>query len=114
VRERQLCARGCSESALAPVVHGDRTIPERLRRDQLQLSRTGQPALVQGRAVASDRGRLRPPFSLDPSEVPFCCNPATSFTYDPAKIVGLGAALNGAGCLLRLELAPRRAWFGPR
>jgi hypothetical protein len=58
-------------------------------------------------------GRLRPPVFLAP-EIPSCCNPATSFTYDPAKIVGLGAALNGAGCLLRLELAPRRAWFGPR
>jgi hypothetical protein len=46
-------------------------------------------------------------------EIPSCCNPATSFTYDPAKIIGLGAALNGAGCLLRLELAPRRGLVRP-
>src|SRR5215218_4931279 len=52
----KLCAKGWLESALAPVVHGDCTIAERRRRDQLQLSRTGQPALVQGRAVASDSG----------------------------------------------------------
>src|SRR5690349_22882210 len=45
---------GCSESARAPVVHGDRAAAERLRRDQLEPSRAGQPALVQGRAVASD------------------------------------------------------------
>jgi hypothetical protein len=29
----ELCARGCSESAFAPVVHGDRAIAERLRRN---------------------------------------------------------------------------------
>src|SRR5881392_3678730 len=40
----------------APVVHGDRAAAERLRRDQLEPSRTGQPALVQGRAVAGDPG----------------------------------------------------------
>src|SRR5438046_5760965 len=45
---------GCSESARAPVVHGDRAAAERLRRDQLEPSRAGQPALVQGRAVAGD------------------------------------------------------------
>jgi hypothetical protein len=37
---------GCSESARAPVVHGDRAAAERLRRDQLEPSRAGQPALV--------------------------------------------------------------------
>src|SRR5882724_9411524 len=47
---------GCSESARAPVVHGDRAAAERLRRDQLEPSRAGQPALVQGRAVAGDPG----------------------------------------------------------
>src|SRR4029453_7260558 len=40
----------------APVVHGDRAAAERLRRDQLEPSRAGQPALVQGRAVAGDPG----------------------------------------------------------
>src|SRR5688572_17167269 len=43
-------------SAPAPVVHGDRTAAERLRRDQLEPPRAGQPALVQGRAVAGDPG----------------------------------------------------------
>src|SRR5688500_14061254 len=47
---------GCSESIRAPVVHGDRAAAERLRRDQLEPSRAGQPALVQGRAVAGDPG----------------------------------------------------------
>src|SRR3954469_6745503 len=47
---------GCSESARAPVVHRDRAAAERLRRDQLEPSRAGQPALVQGRAVADDPG----------------------------------------------------------
>src|ERR1700752_1517084 len=47
---------GCSESARAPVVHGDRAAAERLRRDQLEPSGAGQPALVQGRAVAGDPG----------------------------------------------------------
>jgi hypothetical protein len=37
-------------------VHGDRAVAERLRRDQLEPSRAGQPALVQGRAVAGDPG----------------------------------------------------------
>src|SRR5687767_1037604 len=48
--------RGGSESIRAPVVHGDRAATERLRRDQLEPSRAGQPALVQGRAVAGDPG----------------------------------------------------------
>src|SRR6185295_5024302 len=47
---------GCSESARAPVVHGDRAAAERLRRDQLEASRAGQPALVESRAVAGDPG----------------------------------------------------------
>src|SRR5206468_10380131 len=47
---------GCAESARAPVVHGDRAVAERLRRDQLEPSGAGQPALVQGRAVAGDPG----------------------------------------------------------
>jgi hypothetical protein len=47
---------GCSESARAPVVHGDRAAAERLRRYQLEPSRAGQPALVQGRALAGDPG----------------------------------------------------------
>ena len=38
----------------APVVHGDRAAAEWLSRDQLEPSRAGQPALVQGRAVAGD------------------------------------------------------------
>ena len=44
------------KSACALVVHGDRAAAERLRRDQLEPSRAGQPALVQGRAVAGDPG----------------------------------------------------------
>jgi hypothetical protein len=43
-------------SAFAPVVHGDRAVAERLRRDQLKPSRTRQLALVQGRAVSGDPG----------------------------------------------------------
>ena len=51
------CVRWCcSDSARASVVHGCRTAAERLRRDQLESSRAGQPALVQGRAVAGDPG----------------------------------------------------------
>src|SRR5207253_6582968 len=41
---------------LAPIVHDDRAAAERRRRDQLEPSRAGQPALVQGRAVAGDPG----------------------------------------------------------
>ena len=37
-------------------MHGDRAAAERLRRDQIEPSRAGQPALVQGRAVAGDPG----------------------------------------------------------
>ncbi len=37
-------------------MHGDRAAAERPRRDQLKPSRAGQPALVQGRAVAGDPG----------------------------------------------------------
>src|SRR6187401_784720 len=43
-----------SLAARAPVVHGEGAVAERLRRDQLKPSRTGQPVLVQGRAVAGD------------------------------------------------------------
>src|SRR4051794_4983287 len=43
-------------AARAPVVHGDRAVAERLRRNKLELSCAGQPALVQSRAVASDPG----------------------------------------------------------
>ena len=39
-------------AARTPVVHSDRAVAERRRRDQLKPSRAGQPALVQGRAVA--------------------------------------------------------------
>jgi hypothetical protein len=45
-----------NRASRAPVVHGDRAAAERLRRDQLEPSRAGQPALVQGRAVAGDPG----------------------------------------------------------
>ena len=45
-----------SESARATIVHGDRAAAERLGRDQLEPPRAGQPALVQGRAVAGDPG----------------------------------------------------------
>src|SRR4051812_31233889 len=37
-----------------PVVYGDRAVAERLRRNKFEPSRAGQPALVQGRAVAGD------------------------------------------------------------
>ena len=40
----------------APVVHGDRAVSERLRRDQLEPSRAGQPALVERRTVTGDPG----------------------------------------------------------
>src|SRR5688500_5146761 len=43
-------------SARATVVHGDRAVAERIRRDELEPSRAGQPTLVQGRAVAGDPG----------------------------------------------------------
>ena len=45
---------GYSESARAAVVHGDRAAAERLRRHQLEPARAGQPAMVQGRAMAGD------------------------------------------------------------
>src|SRR4051812_20306018 len=43
-----------AEATRAPGVDGDRAVAERLRRDQLEPSRAGQPAVVQGRAVAGD------------------------------------------------------------
>src|SRR5262249_30616276 len=39
-----------------PGVHSDRAVAARRRRDQLEPSRAGQPALVQGRAVTDDPG----------------------------------------------------------
>src|SRR5262245_13574841 len=44
------------DSARAAVVHGHRAVAERLRREQLELARARQPALVQRRAVAGDPG----------------------------------------------------------
>src|SRR5262247_1670641 len=55
-RRRARAAAPPLASARAPVVHGDRAAAERLRRDQLEPSRGGQPALVQGRAVTGDPG----------------------------------------------------------
>src|SRR5262245_25425042 len=43
-------------AARTPVVHSDGAVAERRRRDQLESSRAGQPALVQGRAVTDDPG----------------------------------------------------------
>src|SRR4051812_36780532 len=43
-------------AARAPVVDCDRAVAERLRRDQLEPSRAGQPTLVQSRPVAGDPG----------------------------------------------------------
>src|SRR5690242_19717197 len=40
----------------ATVVHGYRAVAKRLRRDQLEPSCVGEPALVQGRAVAGNPG----------------------------------------------------------
>src|SRR4051812_30841521 len=48
--------RGCSGLAGAPVMHGDGAAAERRSRDQLEPSRAGQPALVEGWAVAGDPG----------------------------------------------------------
>src|SRR5438477_12442631 len=55
-RRRARAAAPPLASARAAVVHGDRAAAERLRRDQLEPSRAGQPALVQGRAVTGDPG----------------------------------------------------------
>jgi hypothetical protein len=41
-------------AARGPVVNRDRAAAERLRRDQLEPSRAGEPALVQGRAMGGD------------------------------------------------------------
>jgi hypothetical protein len=41
-------------AVLAPVVHGDRAATERIRGDQIEPSRAGQPTLIQSRAVAGD------------------------------------------------------------
>src|SRR3546814_7296553 len=54
-----------SDSARAPVVHGDRAAAERRRRDQLEPSRAREPALVQGRAVAGDPGVYEEPVLVD-------------------------------------------------
>src|SRR3954447_16139054 len=43
-------------AARTSVVHSDRAVAERRRRDQFKPSRAGQPALVQGRAVTGDPG----------------------------------------------------------
>ena len=48
------CQLQRSLAARAPVVNGEGAVAELLRRDQLKPSRTGQPVLVQGRAVAGD------------------------------------------------------------
>src|SRR5262249_38736065 len=55
-RELSFDQAAITESARAPVVHSDGAAAERLRRDQLEPSRAGQPALVQDRAVAGDPG----------------------------------------------------------
>src|SRR3954468_20424079 len=52
----ELAAMGSCDSARAAVVHGHRAVAERLRREQLEPARAGQPALVQRRAVAGDPG----------------------------------------------------------
>src|SRR3954469_6258029 len=44
------------ESACAAVVHRHGAVAERPRRDQLELPRRGQTALVQGGAMASEPG----------------------------------------------------------
>src|SRR5699024_2536997 len=41
-------------SVVPSVVHGDSAIAERLRRDQIEASGAGQPALVQGGAMTAD------------------------------------------------------------
>jgi hypothetical protein len=48
--------RACCDEARAAVVHGHNAVAERLRREQLELARAGQPALVQRRAVTGDPG----------------------------------------------------------
>lgn len=40
----------------APVMHGDGAVAQRRCRDQLEPSRAGHPALIEGRAVAGDLG----------------------------------------------------------
>jgi phosphoglycolate phosphatase-like HAD superfamily hydrolase len=52
----EVAAMDSCDSARAAVVHGHRAVAERVRREQLELARTGQPALVQRRAVAGDPG----------------------------------------------------------
>jgi hypothetical protein len=56
LRERCTGTSHCLSAVRAPIVHGDCTVAERLRRDKLEPPGTGQPALVKGRAVASDPG----------------------------------------------------------
>jgi anti-sigma factor ChrR (cupin superfamily) len=52
----ELAAMGSCESEGAAVVHCHRAAAERPRREQLELPRRGQTALVQGRAVAGEPG----------------------------------------------------------
>src|SRR5690606_4500614 len=49
----------------APVVHDNRAVAERLRRDKFEPSRAGQPAVVQGRAVTSDPWMDEEPVLVD-------------------------------------------------
>src|SRR4051794_16221346 len=51
-----LAAIDSFDSAHATVVHGHHAVVERLRRDELEPARAGQPALVKRRAVAGDPG----------------------------------------------------------
>src|SRR3954466_400560 len=52
----ELAAMDSCDSARAAVVQGHRAVAERVRREQLEPARAGQPALVQRRAVAGDPG----------------------------------------------------------
>src|SRR3546814_16013747 len=80
------CQATCptSDSARAPVVHGDRAAAERRRRDQLEPSRAREPALVQGRAVAGDPGVDEEPVLLDPVQ-PIQLGRTLSATAEPAR-----------------------------
>ena len=49
----------------APVVHSNRAATERHSRDQLKATGGGQPALVEGGAVADDPGLDEEPVLVD-------------------------------------------------
>jgi hypothetical protein len=91
---------GCSESARAPVVHGDRAAAERLRRDQLEPSRAGQPALNRVGPWPAILGWMRNSYSSIGFETPIthiCFRAPTRAAVRAFHAAALGAGAKDDG-----------------